>query len=300
MFATPHARLPRLAVLADRRYLTQTMPRALIEALIRRGVRAEVVCADDCRFDPNTGVIETSDGWSCLTEYDGVVARTRHGLGLVMLAFAEAHGLPTINTYAATERIRNKAGMAVLLGRAGLQAAFTLLAPDVSSLRSVPRQRFPLILKPTFGDNSRGLLLVREPDELMEIDWREDLVLVQSYLPNSGYDLKLYVCGPDVFAVRKPSPFNDDPAAVPHRVAADADMVDLARRCGAAFGLDIYGVDTIETPEGLVVIEVNEFPNFSGLDEAPERLAEFVLTRISAVVEGGVDAHRVPAAAVAA
>jgi ribosomal protein S6--L-glutamate ligase len=296
MIVTTSARPPHLAVIADRRYLTQTMPGALIDALIHRGVPTEVVCADECRFDPTSGVVETPDHVIHLTDYDGVVARTRHGLGLVMLAYAEAHGLPVMNSYAATERIRNKAEMAVRLSRAGLQAAFTVLAPDVASLRGVPRERFPLILKPTFGDNSRGLVLVREPGELMEIDWREELVLVQSYLPNDGYDLKLYVCGDDVFAVRKPSPFNDDPTATAYRVRADADMVDLARRCGAAFGLGIYGVDTIETPQGLVVIEVNEFPNFSGLEEVPERLAEYVL----ACVEGGVDAHRVPAAAVAA
>ena len=280
MIATPQARPPRLAVIADRRYLTQTMPRALIDALIHRGVSTDVVCADECRFDPASGVVETPDRVTHLAEYDGVVARTRHGLGLVMLAYAEAHGLPVINSYAATERIRNKAEMAVRLSRAGLQTAFTVLAPDVASLRSIARERFPLILKPTFGDNSRGLVLVREPAELMEIDWREELVLVQSYLPNDGYDLKLYVCGADVFAVRKPSPFNDDPTATAYRIPADAAMVDLAGRCGAAFGLDIYGVDTIETPQGLVVIEVNEFPNFSGLDEAPERLAEYVLARI--------------------
>jgi ribosomal protein S6--L-glutamate ligase len=283
-------------VIADRRYLTQTMPSALIDSLARRGIPTEVVCADACRFDPTSGVIETPDRVIHLAEYEGVVARTRHGLGLVMLAYAEAHGLTVIDSYAATERIRNKAEMAVRLSHAGLQAAFTVLAPDVASLRGLPRERFPLILKPTFGDNSRGLVLVREPGELMEIDWREDLVLVQSYLPNDGYDLKLYVCGDDVFAVRKPSPFNDDPTASAYRVQADAAMVDLARRCGAAFGLDIYGVDTLETPQGLVVIEVNEFPNFSGLDEAPERLAEYVLAR----VKGGVDAHRIPAAAIAA
>jgi ribosomal protein S6--L-glutamate ligase len=295
MTAPRPVRLPRLAVIADQGYLRQTMPRALIDALTRRGVPTEIVCADECRFDPTTGSVETADRTTLLADFDGVVARTRHGLGLIMLAYAEAHGVPTINSYAATERIRNKAGMAVLLGRAGLPAAFTVLAPDVATLRGIPRERFPLILKPTFGDNSRGLLLIREPADLQEIDWREDLVLAQSYLANDGYDLKLYVCGSDVFAVRKPSPFNDDPSAAPHRIQPDAAMVDLARRCGAAFGLDVYGVDTIETPQGLVVIEVNEFPNFSGLEEAPECLAEFVLDRVT----GGVDAHRILAAAVA-
>src|SRR5947209_2907428 len=250
-----------LAVIADQRYLRQRMPAALVDALIRRGVRTDVLCADECQFDPSSGVVQTSDAAVKLADYDGVVARTRHGLGLVMLAYADAHNLPVINSYAATERIRNKADMAILLHRSGLPGAFTLLAPDVRSLPPVPRQRFPLILKPTFGDNSRGLLLVREPADLADIDWTEDVVLVQSYLANDGYDLKLYVCGESVFAVRKPSPFNDNPAASAQRIEVEPDMVDLALRCGAAFGLEIYGVDTIQTPEGLFVIEVNEFPN---------------------------------------
>lgn len=286
-----------LAVIADQRYLRQSMPAALVEALIRRGVQTDVLCADECQFDPNSGVVRTPQTEVNLTRYAGVVARTRHGLGLVMLAYAEAHGVPVVNSYAATERIRNKAEMAVLLSRAGVRGAFTLLAPDVRGLAALPRQRFPLILKPRFGDNSRGLLLVREPADLSDIDWTEDVVLVQSYLPNDGYDLKLYVCGEAVFAVRKPSPFNDDPAASPRRIETDTEMVDVARRCGAAFGLEIYGVDTIQTPDGLFVIEVNEFPNFTGLDEAPDCLANYVIQRMASCSWEARDAYRVPSGA---
>jgi ribosomal protein S6--L-glutamate ligase len=275
-----------VAVIADRRYLAQKMPSALVHGLARRGVPVDLLCPEDCRFDPASGVVRTSAGDVLnLLEYDGIVGRTRHGLGLVMLTFAEAHEVPVINSHTATERIRNKAGMAVGLSRAGLRGPFTVLAPDVRSLTGIPRERFPLILKPTFGDNSRGLLLVRDPADLMDLDWSEDLILAQSYLPNDGFDLKLYACGDEVFAVRKPSPFNEDPTATPRRIRPTIAMIDVARRCGAEFGLEIYGVDTIETPGHLVVIEVNEFPNFTGIEEAADCLAAHVAGRMYSGVE---------------
>jgi ribosomal protein S6--L-glutamate ligase len=211
----------------------------------------------------------------------------------------------TINSYASTERIRNKANMAVWLGHAGLLCPPTILARDASMLAGLPRSSFPLILKPTYGDNSQGLQLVRRPEDLEAIEWNDDLLLAQHYLPSDGFDLKLYVCGRSVFAVYKPTPFNGDLAAAPRRVEATPAMVDLALRCGATFGLEIYGVDTIETPDGLAVIEVNEFPNFSAVPEAGECLADYVLARARQhrVQRGGArdtptTAYRVSAAAI--
>jgi predicted ATP-grasp superfamily ATP-dependent carboligase len=80
--------------------------------------------------------------------------------------------------------------------------------------------------------------------------------------------------------VRKPSPFNGDPTATPQPVQPDVRMMDIALRCGATFGLDIYGVDTVETPQGPAVIEVNEFPNFTGVPDAATQIADYILTQI--------------------
>src|ERR687885_2481366 len=141
-----------------------------------------------------------------------------------MLAYAEAAGIPAINTHAATQRVRNKAKMAIALGRVGLPCAPTVLADSIAALANLPRAWFPLILKATYGDNSQGLRLIRCPAELHEVRWSEHLVLAQRYLANDGFDLKLYVCGRTVFAVRKPSPFNGDPSATPQPVQPDARL----------------------------------------------------------------------------
>ena len=69
-------------------------------------------------------------------------------------------------------------------------------------------------------------------------------------------------------------------------------MVDLAVRCRDTFGLDVCGVHTIETPDGLAVIEVNEFPNFTGVPNAPDYVADYILARVAAKRRKG-NANRV-------
>ena len=272
-----------IGFIVDRRYLRQEMPRAVLRVFAAWGVHADVIAPQGCRFEASAGIVRSEDGAEVnLNRYDVLVARNRCHLGLAMLAYAEDAGIPAINTHDSTQRVRNKARMAVALTHGGVPCAPTYLADDVAALAELPRRCFPLILKATYGDNSQGLRLIRHPEDLRDIHWGEDLVLAQCYLPNDGFDLKLYVCGSTVVGVRKPSPFNGDPRA-PHRlVDLDAGQVDLARRCGAIFGLEIYGVDTIETPDGPAVIEVNEFPNFTGVPGAAELIADYILSRVGA------------------
>jgi len=90
-----------------------------------------------------------------------------------------------------------------------------------------------------------------------------------------------------VRAVKKPSPISTAISAPPRPVPVTAALRDLALRCGTVFGLDLYGVDCIETPEGPVVIEVNDFPNYSGLEGVDDPLARFVTDRARFTVHRG-------------
>jgi glutathione synthase/RimK-type ligase-like ATP-grasp enzyme len=51
----------------------------------------------------------------------------------------------------------------------------------------------------------------------------------------------------------------------------------LAVRCRRAFGLELYGIDCIQTPRGARVIEVNDYPNYTGVAGASDKLAAHVL-----------------------
>jgi ribosomal protein S6--L-glutamate ligase len=116
------------------------------------------------------------------------------------------------------------------------------------------------------------------------VEWHEPVALAQSYLATDGYDLKLYGMGEQVWAVRKPSPFNkrnesEGAESKAGLVPLTAELEQLGRRCGKLFGLELFGVDCIETDQGPLVIEINDFPNYTGVPEADQRLADYVVGR---------------------
>jgi glutathione synthase/RimK-type ligase-like ATP-grasp enzyme len=52
---------------------------------------------------------------------------------------------------------------------------------------------------------------------------------------------------------------------------------DVARRCCLAFGLTLFGLDIAEEEGALSLIDINYFPGYRGVPDAPRRLAEHIL-----------------------
>jgi ribosomal protein S6--L-glutamate ligase len=274
----------KIGVIAEKRYLAQHMPLAVIDVLRRRNHHVDVISPDSGFCNVEDGVFTDSAGESFgLKDYDLIVSRNRNALGLVLLRYAEEARIPSINNHCAVQKVRNKAKMAATLALAGVKAATTLLAGSSVALAShLTDDDFPLMLKAVYGDNCQGLQLVHNREELAEIRWPSEVVLAQRYFANDRYDLKLYVCGERVHAVRKPSPFNGDMAAPSIPVKVSRELEKLARSCGEAFGLELFGVDCIETVSGPVVIEVNDFPNYTGIPGIADTLADHIVSRAAA------------------
>jgi ribosomal protein S6--L-glutamate ligase len=275
------ARLARFGVLVERRYLSHAQPAGMTAALQARG--HEVVT-----IDPEALAAEVGDG-AWLGDLDLVVGRGRSLALLCLLTAAERRGTTTVNRRAAIAAVHNKAEMAVTLAAAGVAMPRTFLGRMDDLVAQVPSSCYPLVLKPSFGDNCEGLRIVESRDELAELTWPEPLVLAQQFLASDGNDLKLYGIADEVWAVRKPSPLRGRDGAGVGRIdwSAGCELVtptaaqqEVGRRCGELFGLELYGVDCLETPDGVVVIEVNEFPNYTGVPAADDRLADYVVSRV--------------------
>ncbi|MFN8454150.1 MAG: hypothetical protein U0401_05660 [Anaerolineae bacterium] len=269
-----------VGVLVEQRYLTQVQPHGLSAILQAQGHRVTLL-------DPQAAYYELGNpDW--LDNFDLIVARGRSWALLSLLAWAEIRKTPTINRRAAVAAVHNKADMAVTLATGGLPTPRTLFGPVEHLAVQLSDTYYPLILKPIFGDNCRGLRVVNVPGELAGLKWPEPVALAQHYLPNDGYDLKLYGIGDEVWAVRKPSPHGNKQRssgrAKAHSPKAELlpltpALRQLAERCRTLFGLDLFGVDCIQTLDGPVVIEVNDFPNYTGVPQADEHLAEYVISK---------------------
>jgi ribosomal protein S6--L-glutamate ligase len=282
-FAAPqrsNARCPglagdRIAVIAEERYLTQREPSALLAALRRRGLEPLVV-------DPCDG-----RGAASLRDVKVAVARGRSPELLALLAALEARGVVTLNRSAAIAGVVDKEIMARRLEAAGLPVPPTIAGSPAEIARACAAGPFPLVVKPALGDNARGVVIVSDRAALEALP-HEERVLAQPFVEGDGRDLKLYVAAGEVWAARKASPVLDagwkQRPAEP--LAATPAMRALALACGALFGLDAFGVDCVLTPAGPVVIEVNDFPNYSGLPQADDHLARLVDERLRAIGGG--------------
>jgi glutathione synthase/RimK-type ligase-like ATP-grasp enzyme len=280
--AAARGREPRVWVLTDRRYLAQRMPAAVGAWLGAHGHEPEIVVADDgdalgCVTPVADQLVAST--WSQLAAGDVVIARSRDPLALALLEEAETRGARTIDRAHAIDRVRNKAMCTLALARRGLPVPNTLLARRPEDLDQLPDSAFPLVVKPVLGDNARGVQIVATRDQLAAIDWPHDLLIAQTYIDAGGFDIKLYVVGDRVWATRRPSPLahSDDPGAL---VPVTSELRELADGCREEFGLQLFGVDVLVSAAGMGIVDVNEFPNYTGVDEAPAAIGSLLLTEL--------------------
>lgn len=278
----------RIWILTDRRYLRQRMPLALLGWLQTAGYPAALAIADGgslvTRLAP-AGRPLRSSFWSALAPGDVVVARSRHPFALALLREAEALGARTYERWATVVAVRDKAGSTLALARAGLPVPPTYLASRPRDLALLPERVFPLLLKPPEGDNAQGLVLVAHPGELERLEWKHGLILAQPYLDARETDLKLYVAGQEVWAVHRPSPLSSRSEAATPALITPA-LRNLAVACGRVLGLRLFGVDVVESSAGPFVVDVNEFPNYTGIDAAPGVIGKLVLAEAAVPATG--------------
>ena len=257
--------MTRLWVVTDSEHAAQRMPAALVQTLAVRGIHPRVVVADRERASLRG-----------LEAGDLVVGRTRDRAGLALLEAAELHGARTFPSHAAVRTVRNKAEATLSLARAGIRVPPTVVAYSPEQAVHVG---FPMVLKPVFGEGARGVRVVHGPLALEMDGWDGTPVLAQAYVETGGVDLTLYVAGEHVWAVRRPSPLLV-PDAGARRVGLTRLLRTLAVSCAERFGLQLMSLDVLEPPAGPVVVDVDEFPNYTGIDEAPEVIADVLQERL--------------------
>jgi ribosomal protein S6--L-glutamate ligase len=263
----------RLCFIVEEKYENDVMPGAVADVLRSWGHEVDVL-------RPN-GMV--ADLWDLLptdsAKYDAFVLKTvSGGPGQSLLDAAGAAGLATVNDYRAIRLARDKAVAAVCARAAGIAFPKTYFASKSSLLDQIPADMYPLVIKPNNGSSCERVIRVDSPAELAELDIDDSgNLLVQPYLPNPGYDVKLYNTGDEVFAAVKRSPLHPGAEVVEKQIEVTPELRHLALAVGEAFGLDIYGIDVVETADGWVVLDVNDFPSFGMVPEAASRLARTVL-----------------------
>jgi ribosomal protein S6--L-glutamate ligase len=258
----------RFCFIVEEQYRNSQLPRAVVDRLAQLGHNSTIL-------EPASAVVAVND-LAATREFDAIVLRTvSNGPGLSLLHALGASGVTTINNVNAIRRVRDKAVVAATARAYGIPFPDTYLVTKTALLEQLPVQQFPLVVKPNSGGFGRGVRLVPGPGEiaLLDANGHGGPFMAQTWVPNPGHDIKLYNTGRRIFAVRRRSSLAGGADHERELIPVTRELRDLAKLIGVAFRLDIYGADVIESTNGPVVVDVNDFPSFKAIPEAPRMLA---------------------------
>jgi ribosomal protein S6--L-glutamate ligase len=202
---------------------------------------------------------------------------TEHGLAVVNQF--DMMGVPLVNNSQPIARSRDKLRSLQLLSREGIDIPKTVMVSDPSQIHRALEivGGPPAVLKVVKGTQGIGVILAETEQAaltVLETFWNLGMnILVQEFIEESeGRDIRALVVGDRVVtAMRRQAGIGEFRSNV-HR-GGTGTVVDLpenyrkaALEATRVMGLQVAGVDMLESQGGPKVLEINSSPGFEGLE----------------------------------
>jgi RimK family alpha-L-glutamate ligase len=261
--------------------------RGLAKALAALGAETFPIDLAACGFDTQSASGLSIPGRAQLP--DAVMVRTMSGgtFEAVTMRLGVLHALREIgvtvwNDARAIERCVDKSMTSFLLARAGIPTPPTWTTESPETARDIVRRETkhgPLVLKPLFGSQGRGLRLIHDQSELPEPGAVAGAYYLQRFVgvDRDGFrDFRLLVSqGRVIAAMVRHAPTwitNVKRGGRPIAALIDAEMKDLAVAAATTVGAAFAGVDVIYDADGRPsVLEVNSMPAWAGVQKVTQQ-----------------------------
>lgn len=205
-----------------------------------------------------------------------VVLRGLDALGIRGAQALAKRGVRCCNSVASTRRARQKATAFAELLDAGVPIPRTKVALAWDEACRLAADREGVVVKAVNGSRGAGVLILPAGTLPAEPPFAGPYLL-QDFIPRRGPDRKVYVIGDRVAGVARPWPPSGIRDKLGRPFAPRPSEQAIARAAGDALGLEIYGVDLISSADGPVVVDVNAFPGFKGVEGAAGWLVDHLL-----------------------
>src|SRR5215469_6951857 len=271
-----------VAILSRKRSLYST--RRLVEAVRARGHRPLVLDTLRCSLVLTSGAPRMVFRGVELRGLDVVIPRigaSITGYGLAVVEQLEMMGVPAVNGAQAIARSRDKLRCLQLLARSGLRIPRTVMARDASNVPRLVDEvgGLPAVVKLLRGTQGVGVMLASTIPALQGIldtfrGLGQDIVLQEFVAESRGRDLRALVVGGRVVGAMRRRAKRGEFRSNLHRggrgrpVELEPAYVEAAVQATSVVGLEVAGVDLLETSEGPTLLEVNSSPGFEGLERA--------------------------------
>ncbi|MCP8316926.1 MAG: lysine biosynthesis protein LysX [archaeon] len=195
---------------------------------------------------------------------------------LHLTAALEAKGISVINNFKVALTAGNKLLTTLALIKAGVPTPRTALSfASESAIKSLERLGYPSVLKPTIGSWGRLVALLKDRDSAEAIfEDREHMFplyqvyYIQEYVKRPPRDIRSIVIDDKVVAaiyrVSLSGNWKTNMAlgAKAENCPITKELEDICVKASKAVGGGILGVDCMESPNGLLVHEVNNTTEF--------------------------------------
>jgi ribosomal protein S6--L-glutamate ligase len=215
--------------------------------------------------------------------HDLYVLRQISRLALSLAGALHEQGAAIVNPFPATIALRDRIIKSRVLQIAGVPTPSTYVASTPDQLAPMLDEG-PLVVKPY--QEGGGIRIVRTPAELAQVNYGRDPVFSQRYHPPQGSDCKIYAIGEQLFGVKKVFPRHTEAEKLGEPFTLTPEFRNIARLCGKAFNIDLYGLDIIESDGKAYVVDMDTIPGYKGVPDAPGLLARYLYAAADRAARG--------------
>ena len=202
--------------------------------------------------------------------------------GLLVVRQFECMGVTVVNPAQAILDSRNKFRAMQACGARGLDMPYSVISRSLSDLPSAMRmvRQFPMVMKLLQGAQGIGVMLGHDRSAVESVmatmlTFDKDIVLQQFVKESEGSDVRVLVIGGKVVAAMRRRAKKGEFRANVHRGGWGEKISRLPKSyermallATKAVGLDIAGVDLLESAAGPKFLEINSSPGFQELEKA--------------------------------
>lgn len=219
-----------------------------------------------------------------MPELDAVIPRIGASVtfyGLAVVRQFEASGVITTASSQAIAASRDKLHSLQLMTEAGLATPRSAIIAQPEALYAAVHAvgGLPVVVKQIRGTQGRGVVLARQLGDIAALvrqaRTRNRQILLQEYIAEAaGRDLRIIVVNGRCVAAMERRANQGEFRANLHRggtavpVNLNAAECRLATRAAEAHGLNVAGVDLLQSSRGPLVLEVNSSPGLEGIERA--------------------------------
>jgi ribosomal protein S6--L-glutamate ligase len=285
----------RIIVLSRNTKLYST--RRLVEAAKERGHEVIVLDHSKCDLVIEKGEPAIHYKGEKITNIDAVIPRI--GASITFYGTAVVRQFEMMKVFTAVEsqaivRSRDKLRSLQILSRAGLGMPKTVFTNHSKEVMKVIQKvgGAPLVIKLLEGTQGLGVVLAetnKAAESVIEAFYGlKTRIIVQEFIREAkGADIRAFIVNGEVVGAMKRQAKEGEFRSNLHR-GGSAALIKLSReekaaalKAAKALGLDIAGVDMLQSARGPLVLEVNSSPGLEGIEKATNidiagKIIEFV------------------------